>query len=339
MKGENMKVRRNYAISLALLGVVAGSPVSAQHHNSAIEVIVPWGQGGGADQLARKTGKMLEGVLNTAITVTNIPGATGNKGMAKLLQGNADGSTLAVLNADTYALLAHANPGWKAADVVPLAIMTMQPSALFVAADSRFKTWNDIEREARLKPGSVKVAITGLGSTDYIALEQLAAKGIKLAPAPYGDPQERYLAVLRGHADVLYEQPGDVREFVEQQKLRPILVLNGERLPMFKDAPAARELGFSVGVPQFRALVVKAGTDPEKVKMLSGALDRIASTSEFKALLNEQWAVETSYVAAGGAGELMKRELVTMKAIVDQLPLHSRHLLEAMPVAEYIEQF
>jgi tripartite-type tricarboxylate transporter receptor subunit TctC len=327
------------AVAFSVLGVVVGSPVSAQQKNSSIEVIVPWGQGGGADQLARKTGKMLEGVLNAPVTVTNIPGATGNKGMAKLLQRDADGRTVAVLNADTYALLAHANPGWKPGDVIPLAIMTMQPSALFVAEEGRFKSWGDIEKEARLKPGTVKVAITGLGSTDYIALEQLAVKGIKLVPAPYGNPQERYLAVKRGQADVLYEQPGDVRDLVAERQLRPILVFNGERIPMFKDVPAAKELGYPAGVPQFRALVVKAGTASEQVNALSAALEKVAATPEYKALLQEQWAAEVSYVGGNGAAELMKRELTAMKAIVDQLPLHSRHLLESMEVADYIEPF
>ena len=139
------------ALSLSGLGWVV--PVLAQQQpSSAIEVIVPWGPSGGADQMARKTGKMLEGVLGAPVSVTNIPGATGNKGMARLLRSGADGSLMAVLNADTYALLAYANPGWKPADVVPLAIMTVQSSALFVPSNSRFARWSDIEKEARPSP-------------------------------------------------------------------------------------------------------------------------------------------------------------------------------------------
>lgn len=42
----------------------------------------------------------------------------------------------------------------------------------------------------------MKVAITGLGSSDYIAIEQLALKGIKFSPMPYANPQERYQAVI-----------------------------------------------------------------------------------------------------------------------------------------------
>jgi tripartite-type tricarboxylate transporter receptor subunit TctC len=327
-------------VLLSALGLFAQTSLSAEPKGaSPIELIVPWGAGGGADQLARKIATPLEGALNTQVTVTNIAGATGNKGMAKLLKAPADGRSLAVLNADSYALLAYANPGWKSADVIPLAVMTMQPSAMFVAETSRFKSWSDLVQEARSKPNSVKVAITGLGSTDYIALEQLAVKGIRLVPVPFGDPQERYVAIMRGQADALYEQPGDVRNFVERQQMRPILVFGAERLPAFAAVPTSKELGYGNGLSQFRAIVVKAGTDAEKVKTLSGALATVASTSQYKELLGEQWASATSYLAGAEAAEMMKRELGTMKGIVDALPLHSRHLIEHMEIADYIEPF
>ena len=323
--------------ALALFAAI--SATADEKVSSPIELIVPWGAGGGADQLARNIAHPLGAVLNAKVTVTNVPGATGNKGMAKLLKAPADGHSLAVLNADSYALLAYANPGWKPADVTALAIMTLQPSAMLVAATSRFKTWNDVEQEARLKPNSVKVAITGLGSTDYIALEQLAAKGVRLVPVPFAHPQERYLATLRGQADVLYEQPGDVRDFVEHREMRPILVFGAERMPALTAVPTSQELGLGPGLAQFRAIVVKAGTDAEKVKDLSRALAKVADTPQYKELLDDQWASATSYRAGAAATEMMRRELERMKAIVDEFPLHSRHLIEHMGVAEYIEPF
>ncbi len=96
-----------------------------------VEIIVPWGTGGGADQLARETAKLLQRALDTPAKVTNIPGRTGNAAMQKFLASPSDGRLLSVLTAETYCLLAYANPGWKPADVVPLAIMVRQPSAFF----------------------------------------------------------------------------------------------------------------------------------------------------------------------------------------------------------------
>ena len=141
-------------VSAAAFACLAATPSLADEKpgGAAVELIVPFGTGGGADQLARESAKLLAGILPAPVRVTNIPGATGNTGIAKLLAAPNDGNTMAVLTADTFSLLAYLNPGWKMSDIIPLAIMMKQPSALFLPANSRFKTWADFEKEARLRP-------------------------------------------------------------------------------------------------------------------------------------------------------------------------------------------
>src|SRR5690348_18379661 len=87
-----------------------------------IDVIVPWGPGGGADQLARLTAKLAEPMLGTSFPVINTPGATGATGMAKLLTDQADGYSMAIYIADTNALLAGPNPRWQLKDLQPIAV-------------------------------------------------------------------------------------------------------------------------------------------------------------------------------------------------------------------------
>ena len=132
----------------------------------------------------------------------NVPGATGNTGMTKLLSGQSDGYSMAILIGDTAATLVSGGARWKLADVTPLAIAIRQPSGLFVKADSRFKTWNDVVAEAKAKPGTLKVAILGFGSADDITLNFLAGKGIKMIGVPFASPGERYSSILGGHADL-----------------------------------------------------------------------------------------------------------------------------------------
>src|SRR6185312_16167352 len=88
-----------------------------------VELIAPGGQGGGADQLARLTAKLVEPELKPALPVVNVPGATGATGMAKLLTDQADGYAMAIYIADTNALLAGPSPRWKIDDITPIAIM------------------------------------------------------------------------------------------------------------------------------------------------------------------------------------------------------------------------
>ena len=320
------------------LGSTSRATAQERTASGSVEIIVPWGPGGGADQLARETTKLLQRVGMLA-KVTNTPGRTGNAGMEKLLASPSDGRLVSVLTAETYCLLAYANPGWKPADVVPLAIMIRQPSAFFLPTSGSFKSWSEFEKEARQKPRSFRVAISGLGSPDYLMLQQLSLKGIQLTPVPFENPEQRYQAVLNGQADALYEQPADVATLLQNKQIQPVLFFASARVPGFKDVPVSGELGFGTGFAQFRAIVVKVGTDPQRVKALSETLDQIAETPEYKAFLKDQLAIDGSYIPAKGASAFLQQAFSSMKQTVDTLPLHAQHIWEGQSVSEYIEPF
>jgi len=296
--------------------LLAASAASAQekYPSRPVEIIVPWGPGGGADQLARMVAKLLEPMLGTSFPVLNVPGATGGAGMAKLLAGAADGYSMAVYIADSHALLAGPSPRWTLADIQPVAVMIKAPSFLFAADDGRFKTWADFEKQARSKPGTLKVATLGFGSVDDMSLSALAAKGIKVTQVPYAKPGERYVSVIGGHVDALYEQAGDVRQFITSKQIHPIMVFGRERFAAFKDVPSSHELGFQVSLPQFRSLVLKAGTPPERVKLLSDALAKVAASPEYEAFLESQYATADSFMNAAQAGPFLEAQLEEMKS-------------------------
>jgi len=276
-----------------------------------IEFIVPWGPGGGADQVARKSGKMMEDDLKVSFPVLNVPGATGNTGMTKLLAAQPDGYSISVMTWDTYALLATTNARWGLKDIIPVALMIKQPSAFMTATNSNLKTWADVEREAKTRP--LKVAVTGFGSPDDITVNYFVGRGLKLIAVPFANPGERYTAVLGNHADLLYEQLGDVRSFLDSKQIQPVIIFADKRYAAFPDVPASKELGFDITLPQRRAVIMKAGTDPAKVKVISDALAKVAASPEFKAYLHEQYATDDSYFAAADAAKIMEEDLAQMK--------------------------
>ncbi len=311
-------IARAFAIALGVAAVSAtvASPAALaqeKYPSRPIEMVVPWGPGGGADQLARLTGKLLEPGLGVSLPVVNVPGATGGTGMAKLLAAPADGYSMAIYIADSHALLAGPDARWKSEDIVPVSVMIQAPSFLFVAENSRFKSWADFEKEAKAKPGTLKVATLGFGSVDDFTLKYLEGKGIKIVQVPFSKPSERYVSILGGHADALYEQAGDVGSYLTGKQMRPLIIFGKERHPAFKSTPSSYELGYQVALPQFRSIVVRAGTPPERVKALSAALAKVAGTAEFKKFLEEQFASPASFIDASKAGGFVKEQLDDMK--------------------------
>ncbi len=309
-----MITRRVFACCVLAALAVPGVAANAQDYPSRpIEFIVPWGPGGGADQVARKAAKLMEPMLKVSMPVINVPGATGVTGLNKMLTAEADGYTMSVMTGDTFGLLATSQPKWGFKDFTPLAVMIRQPSALFVAEGGKYKTWKDVEAAARTTP--LKVAITGFGSPDDMTVNYFARKGLKLVSVPFPRPGERYSAILGGHADVLYEQLGDVRSFLDGKQMRPALIFATERYKAFPDIPVSQELGHDIILPQFRIITVKAGTDPHQMKILSDALEAAAKDPEYAAYLEDQYADPKSYIGGTAASKFLESQLATMKAL------------------------
>lgn len=311
-----MKSRQKLAVLFAAAlctAVFGGKGMAAGYPERPVELIVPWGPGGGADQLARLISKLMEPMLGQGIPVVNVPGGTGATGMAKLLASPADGYSMAIYIADSHALLAGKTPRWKIEDITPVAVMIKGPSFIFVKEDSKYKNWADFAKDAKANPGKLKVATLGFGSVDDFSLSVLDRGGIKVVQVPFSKPSERYVSILGGHADALYEQAGDVAQFLNGKQMRPILLFGEKRLPAFKDVPASYELGYKVALPQFRAIVVRSGTPPEIVKKLSDALAKVAASPEYVKFLQDQYGEPDSFEPSTKAGNFVKQQLEDMK--------------------------
>src|SRR5262245_46504421 len=315
MHSTKRSTLRNFAALAAMaLGVVfGGNAQAAGYPERPIELIVPWGPGGGADQLARLISKLMEPMLGQGIPVVNVPGGTGATGMAKLLAAPADGYSMAIYIADSHALLAGKSPRWTMNDITPVAVMIKGPSFIFVKQDSRFKTWEDFAKEAKANPNKLKVATLGFGSVDDFSLTVLDRGGVKVVQVPFSKPSERYVSILGDHADALYEQAGDVAQFLTSKQMRPILLFGEKRLPAFKDVPSSYEVGYKVALPQFRSIVVRAGTPPDVVKKLSDALHKVYESPEYKKFLEEQFADPNSFEDASKAPAFVDEQLNDMK--------------------------
>lgn len=230
-----------------------------------ITFIVPWGAGGGADQLARQVSRLIEPKLKVSVPIINVPGATGQNGLSKLITSPADGYSLAILIGDSEALFIGQQARLKSEDFLPLGVMMQQPSGFFVNVNSPWQTWDDVKKAATEKP--LRVAILGYGGSDDLTVKYLRAKGLKLESIPFAEPGLRYSSVIGGQSDILFEQAGDVRSFLDGKQMRPVLFFSREPFEYFPDVPYSKALGYEVYLPQFRAIVARAGTAPAQVKI------------------------------------------------------------------------
>jgi len=309
--------RRDVLRSAVGLSVGAALPAisfaQSRYPGRPVEFVVPWGAGGGADQLARKLGKMVEDDLKASFPVVNVAGATGNTGMTKLLSAPADGYSIGILIGDTLATLAGGGGArWKLDEIIPLGIMIRQPTGIFVKKDSKYNTFTDLLNDSRTN--EIKTAILGFGSADEIMVKQMSAKGHKFRLVPFAKPGERYSSILGGHADVLLEQAGDINSFLTSDQMRPLAFFADAPAPGFPKVSLVKDSGFPISISQFRSIVMKAGTDPAHVKVMADAFEKACRSNEFKQYLSDELAFANSYIAQKDSMAFLQSELKTIEA-------------------------
>jgi tripartite-type tricarboxylate transporter receptor subunit TctC len=312
-RNPHCRTRRSLLIAGSTLALAPRLAFSQQKFPSRpVEFIVPWGPGGGADQLARALAQLLEPELGVSMPILNVPGATGNTGMAKLLSAPPDGHSIALFIGDTLGTLAGGKGRYKLSDLIPLGVMIRQPTGLFVKADSKWKTFDDMLADS--KKTDIKAGITGFGSPDEMHINKFNEKGSKFRSVPFSAPGERYSSILGGHADVLVEQAGDVKSFLDSKQMRPILFFADKPQTGYEDTPLASKYGVDFAISQFRSVVVRAGTDPKHVAVLSAAMGKAAASESFKKYLRDQLAFADSYIPADKAAAFIAEQLQLIDA-------------------------
>ena len=304
--------RRSLLLAGSALAVAPRMAFSQSKYPSRpVEFIVPWGAGGGADQLARRVGKLLEPELGVSVPILNIPGATGNTGTAKLLSAAPDGHSIAVFIADTLGTLAGGKGRFKLADLVPLGIMIRQPTGLFVKQDAKWKTFDELLADS--KQNDIKCGITGFGSPDEMHVNKFNEIGSRFRSVPFAAPGERYASILGGHADVLVEQAGDIKSFLDGNQMRPLLFFSDKPQAGYESVPLASKYGVNFAVSQFRSIVMRAGSEPAHVKRMTECIDRVARSQDFRKYLDDELAFPDSYIPAAQAGKFIEQQLALIE--------------------------
>lgn len=302
------------AFAAAITAMAASSLALADGYPSRpITFIVPWGAGGGADQVARMASKLVEPELKVSVPVINMAGATGQTGLTKIVTSPADGYTIEVMTGDTFALFAGANSRFNLDQITPIAIMIQQPSGFFSSATGPYQSWDDVKKAVSDK--ELRMAVTGYGSPDDLSVNYFKNKGMKFQDVSFAEPGMRYASVVGGQSELLYEQAGDIRSFIDGKQIKPILFFSKKPVEGFVDVPYAGKLGYDVNLPQFRVVIVRAGTDPAIVKKLSEAFASVAKTKEYADYLKLQYANADSYVGPEESLKFMKDWLAEAAAL------------------------
>ncbi len=314
--------------AVTLLGSTSGAvslEKPAGFGTRPLTMIVPFGAGGGSDQLARAMAKAMEEVAGISFQVVNKPGGGGTAAIPDFMLAPADGYT--VLEHIDNAVSAYAagqireNP---AVDWIPICMTQITFSQIYVrSGENRFSDWNGFLAHAKANPGKLSMANVGkVGSMELVVMEQLqGALGFKVKQIGFDKPAERYAALLGGHVDALFEQPGDVRGFLDSGQMKPILTFLPERPSAFAETPTHKEAGADFeALTRFRGFYVKKGVPANIVSFLSAACDAGFRTAGYQAFNKKKFMdLIDSYRDTAGSIALINDAVATYRGMYKKL--------------------
>jgi tripartite-type tricarboxylate transporter receptor subunit TctC len=282
-----------------------------------VNMIVPFTPGSGSDRAARLLSPVLEDALSVQFPIINVPGATGNTGMTKLLQSPAS-ENVAVTAADTLATVAAGSSSFQLDDIKPVCRVSLAPSYLWVNSKGKYKSWADLMKAAKAQPGKITVATVGQGGIDDIMLGALAQKGIKFRAVPFAENSERRGALLSNDVDALYEQAGDVQENIAAKQFTPVLMFGSERSDLEGDYALSKEVGVTDVIDQWRALFANADMPDGQVQALSEACGNAEKDKGFTDFQKKAFERPNPFMPQSEFEPFVKKELQRMQTLGEQ---------------------
>ena len=280
-----------------------------------VTMVIPFGPGVGSDQAGRLASPIIEKGIGVQIPVINVPGATGNTGMTKMLQSRP-GESVAIMPADTLATIVAGTSSFKLDEVKPICRLSNAPSYLWVNTKGKYKDWDALSKAAKEQPGKIAVATVGKGGIDDIMLGALAQKGFKFRPVPFAEGGERKGAVLSGDAEAIYEQAGDVKENVEAKQFAPVLMFADKKIEGVEgDFALSSELGITDVVDQWRGLFASAEMPDAQAKTLSDACAKVPDDPKFAKFGKDNSEFEDTFLDATEYQQFVQDEVTKMKTL------------------------
>ncbi|MBU2055368.1 MAG: tripartite tricarboxylate transporter substrate binding protein, partial [Proteobacteria bacterium] len=285
------KARMFFVAVLFLVGCLAGisSSAQAEYPERGIEIIVPFGVGGGSDTAARAVAEGLKPLLKVPLVITNMPGGGATKGMLHVSQQPADGYT--VLAVTTSHLIDAVKPKTRAnilTDFDPLMRIQWDTSAVLISGDSKFKTLADLIDYGKKKPKMLKFAGTSPGGWSEIQTVAFFKKvGVEVTFVPFDSGAETKAAIMGGHIHGAVEEIAETLPLIEAGKLRSLAVIMEKRHPALPNVPCTAELGIDYTHGLFRGWAVKKGTPPDRIKYLHDVIKKALDAPIYKKFVQD----------------------------------------------------
>jgi putative tricarboxylic transport membrane protein len=267
------------------LGTVASSCTQTKR-SGVVKLVTHSSPGGGSDVFLRSMAPHLSRIMNVTMIVENMEGGSGARAMAELARAKPDGGEFYATTPTFIYTSLMSRPSATYHDLEPIVNIFYDPEVLFTAADSPFKTLQDVIDHARA--GGGRWGAANPASLERQTMERLKQKA-RITPviATFEGGGDMLINVLNHTLDMGVGELQEMRGQLEAGRIRMLAVVGDERLPQFPDLQTVKEQGIDLSVRKFRGLAGPRGTPPEVIAAWESAVQALLEDPEYRKLYTE----------------------------------------------------
>jgi putative tricarboxylic transport membrane protein len=298
--GDDVKSKwQQAAVVLAVIaalvtacGVTRGEEAQGFHR---LRMMVPNSPGGGYDLTARTAVKIMEeDDITGRIEVFNVIGAGGTVAMNRLINEKGNDDLMMTMGLGVVGATYTNGSKVKASDATAIAKLIEDPGAIFVPADSPFKTVQDFVAAWKADPSKMTIGGgSSPGGPDHL-FPMETAKAVGVDPKAvnfitYDGGGDLLTALLGKKVTVGTSSPGEFIDQIEGGQLRVLAVSSEERVEGI-DAPTLQESGINLTFANWRGVLAPPGISDDARNAMVKVLEDLHGTQQWKeALVKNGW--------------------------------------------------
>src|SRR5881296_2291957 len=281
-------------LGLVVLVAVPAAPVAAAWEpTKPIELVIPAGTGGGADQMAR----LIAGIAAKhklspqPVIAVNKSGGAGAEGFLHVKGKKGDAYTIVITLSNLFTTPLHTGIPFSWRDLTPVARLALDEFILWVNAETPYKTAKEYIAAVKAKPSAFKMGGTGSAQEDQILTIQLEqALGLQFIYVPFKGGGEVCVNLVGTHVDSTVNNPIECASHWKAGRVRPLAVFDTARIAVaeWKDIPTIKEaLGVDVNYLMLRGIFGAPNMPKDAVDWYVGFLKKVSETPEWKKYMEE----------------------------------------------------
>ncbi|MEY2893673.1 MAG: hypothetical protein RJA98_3581 [Pseudomonadota bacterium] len=280
--------------------LVAGSAARAEAWvpTQPVEIVVPAGPGGGADQMARFIQTLVTQykLMPQPLQVVNRAGNSGGEGLqaAQAARGNPHQLVITLSNLFTVPLSTGLVFNWR--DLTPVSMLALDQFVLWVPERSPYRSAVDLVAALRVAPArSVRLGGTGSKQEDQLIGTLMdAATGSKLQYVALKGGGDVAKALAAGEIDLSVNNPIEAEALWREGKVRPLCVFDGAPLPYpaklsngrsWQELPTCMASGIPAQYLMLRGVFMPAQVTPAQQAYYVALFDKLRQLPEWQAFM------------------------------------------------------